>query len=262
MSTWRPRLLSGVLTCLACIVDRTGKPSIVFDCIYHSSLKSRALKDPAFKTFLIELAFQRIEASYAVPLARQIGTPNIKAKGTLAPRTVQIPASLFPAGHPARAEAKSKKKLVEVLEAPPESAPAKPKGILKKGGGTADAPVQKDAESAVRAPPPIAKSPELSWSRNALTDGLQIILAVPELTHSHIPTATLDVEPRRLLLSIPPLYALDLDLDLSDTQIRDVPRLSSPSVDQALMLKRQRDLDVGNARAEWRVAEGRLIVHV
>ena len=25
----------------------------MFDCIFHSSLKSRALKDPAFKTFLI-----------------------------------------------------------------------------------------------------------------------------------------------------------------------------------------------------------------
>ena len=33
-----------------------GKPSLVFDAIYNSTLKSRALKDPAFKTFLIGMS--------------------------------------------------------------------------------------------------------------------------------------------------------------------------------------------------------------
>ncbi|KZT68106.1 hypothetical protein DAEQUDRAFT_745894 [Daedalea quercina L-15889] len=241
-------------------IDKAGKPSIVFDSIYHSSLKSRALKDTAFKTFLIELAFQRIEASYAVPLARQIGTPNIKAKGGLSPRTVQIPTSLFPAGHPALvSSAKPQgKKLVEELASPA----ARPKGILKKSSGSTDPPAQNDSPGATQASPSVGKMPELTWSKNALTEGLQINLSVPELTHAHVSSATLDVEPRRLILSIPPLYALDLNLDLPDAQIRDGLQLSRSSADQVLMLKRQRDLDVDSARAEWRVAEGRLVVHV
>lgn len=200
-------------------------------------------------------------------LARQIGTPNIKSKGPLVPRTVQIPASLFPDRHPAP------RKIVEV-SAPARETAANPKGILKTG----------DAAQASRAanPASAAKRPELSWSKNALTEALTIHLAVPELvspappyrstyilthtrlcqTRAAVTSATLDIEPRRLILSIPHCYALDLDLNAPDAAIRDALALSPHSTEQALMLKRQRDLDVDNARAEWRVAEGRLLIHV
>ena len=102
-----------------------------------------------------------------MPLAREIGTPNIKSKGVLPPRTVQVPAALFP--DPARGNASAK--IVEV------SAAATPKGILKKGyhadsGGAAEGP---------RGPAAAGKRPELSWSKNALTEALTIHLAVPEL---------------------------------------------------------------------------------
>src|ERR1700732_2167128 len=95
-----------------------GKRSLVFDAVFNSSLKSRTLKDPEFKTFLIELAFQRVEAqtSSAILLSRQIGTPNIASKGKLEPRTVQIPRVLYPEGHPYRdfvQSGKGKKKLIE-----------------------------------------------------------------------------------------------------------------------------------------------------
>lgn len=33
-----------------------GKVSLVFDAVFHSSLKSRTLRDPEFKTFLIGTA--------------------------------------------------------------------------------------------------------------------------------------------------------------------------------------------------------------
>ena len=81
-------------------------------------------------------------------------------------------------------------------------------------------------------------------------------------TRAAVATATLDVEPRRVILAIPPLYALDLDLDAPDEHIRGGLALSRSSAEQALMLKRQRELDVENAHAEWRVAEGRLLIHV
>ncbi|PPR02838.1 hypothetical protein CVT24_002235 [Panaeolus cyanescens] len=72
-----------------------GKPSLVFDCVYNVTIKSRTLRDPEFKVFLVELALQRIESQSGLLLSRTIGTPNILCKGKLTPRTVTIPKSLF-----------------------------------------------------------------------------------------------------------------------------------------------------------------------
>ncbi|KAK0216025.1 pre-RNA processing PIH1/Nop17-domain-containing protein [Armillaria fumosa] len=72
-------------------VDKAGKPSLVIDCIYNKSLKSRVLRDPAWKTFLIELALQRIEVQSGLVLSRRIGAPNIASKGKLGPREVTVP---------------------------------------------------------------------------------------------------------------------------------------------------------------------------
>jgi len=231
----------------------------VLDCVYNASLKSRALKDPAFKTFLIELAFQRVEAQWGILLSRQIGTPNIASKGKLQPRTVSIPVALYPEGHPNRAlggddEPQPKAKLIEEIDAPPSSSSAperakKPKGILKSPETAADL-----AKATAALP-----SPEFSWSKHDA--GIQITIRVPGLERTHIPAATLDLEPRRLLLALPPLYALDLDLDLPDARLRESARLSDASAQQALTLKRCPGLDVDRARAEWRVAEEVLVVH-
>ncbi|KAF9040151.1 pre-RNA processing PIH1/Nop17-domain-containing protein [Panaeolus papilionaceus] len=76
--------------------DKTGKPSLVFDCVYNSTIKSRTLRDPEFKIFLVELALQRIEAQSGLGLSRSISTPNILSKGKLAPRSVLIPKAIFP----------------------------------------------------------------------------------------------------------------------------------------------------------------------
>ncbi|KAF4611452.1 hypothetical protein D9613_003812 [Agrocybe pediades] len=76
--------------------DKAGNPSLVFDCVCNTSVKSRTLRDPEFKTFIIELALQRIEEQTHLTLSRTIGTPNILSKGKLLPRTVQIPAALAP----------------------------------------------------------------------------------------------------------------------------------------------------------------------
>lgn len=39
-------------------------------------------------------------------------------------------------------------------------------------------------------------------------------------------------------------------------------RVLGENADEALRLKRERDLDVEGAKAEWRVGEGRLILRV
>jgi hypothetical protein len=68
---------------------------------------------------------------------------------------------------------------------------------------------------------------------------------------------------------------LDIDLDKSDVEIvanvrgASVTGLHGISEDdkmkepnRTLLLKRQRDFDVDMASAEWRVEEGRLVIHV
>ena len=88
-----------------------GNTSLVFDCLFHTSVKSRTLRDPEFKVFLIgtrlpsksalpklpdsELSLERVEAQTGLTLSRSISMPNIFSKGKLLPRTVQIPASML-----------------------------------------------------------------------------------------------------------------------------------------------------------------------
>ncbi|KAF9477467.1 hypothetical protein BDN70DRAFT_881171 [Pholiota conissans] len=76
-------------------VDKAGKPSLLFDCVYNSTLKSRTLRQPEFKVFLVELGLQRIEAQTGLSLSRTVGAPNIASKGPLAPRSVLIPSALL-----------------------------------------------------------------------------------------------------------------------------------------------------------------------
>lgn len=85
-------------------------------------------------------------------------------------------------------------------------------------------------------------------------------------THALIPSTTLDLEPRRILFSAPsapshPALSLDLDLSHPDAQIERAFGADAKSARAALELKRQRALDVDGARAEWRVAEGALVIY-
>ncbi|KAL5525093.1 hypothetical protein ACEPAF_8962 [Sanghuangporus sanghuang] len=79
-------------------LDKSGKPSIVFDCVFSSALRSRCLKDKEFKLYLIELALEHVEEKAHMTLSRQVGTPNITSKGKLEPRTVLMPRSLADPG--------------------------------------------------------------------------------------------------------------------------------------------------------------------
>ncbi|KAI0776787.1 pre-RNA processing PIH1/Nop17-domain-containing protein [Trametes elegans] len=264
--------------------DKAGKPSVVFDCIFSSSLKSRTLRSPEFKTFLIELALQRIESHWGVQLSRQIGTPNIASKGKLAPRSVLVPTALLePPSGPAGVQSAGAttttdaaasavaaaatpsaggKPLIEEVSAAtasPGTPPAPPKSILK----TAIAPSSSQPQQS-RGP----RVPGLSWSKTE--DGrLRIVFSVPSLTRASVRAATLDVEPRRVLFSVPGAggdggggYALDLDLEQADAAIEGLLSDAEGSgARAALGLKRERALDVDGARAEWRVAEGVVVIY-
>jgi hypothetical protein len=156
--------------------------------------------------------------------------------------------------------------------------PKPPKGILKKTPAT---PAAAAEPAASRPELPPAELPAWTWSRD--DKGLQIKIQVPKVvrtsraprpsahspsdvpsqTHADIPAAALDVEPRRVLLSIPDRYALDIDLARADAELQAQATSAVAAVNaaQAMALKRHpRDFDVDGARAEWRVAEGLLVL--
>ncbi|KAK0463181.1 pre-RNA processing PIH1/Nop17-domain-containing protein [Desarmillaria tabescens] len=191
-------------------VDKVGKPSLVIDCVYNKSLKSRVLRDPAWKTFLIELALQRIEVQSGLLLSRRIGTPNIASKGKLGPREVTVP-DLSTKGK----EKETKKALIEEVS-----------------------------------------TGSWAWSRSSQSDCIDIRIAVPNLDRSLIGDTSLDLEPRRLILSVPSQPTLDIDLSISDAELA-----SKHSLSDAIALKRQRPFKVDEATAEWIVSEKVLVLH-
>ncbi|KAJ7737852.1 pre-RNA processing PIH1/Nop17-domain-containing protein [Mycena maculata] len=228
--------------------DKAGNPSLVFDCVYHTSIKSRSVRDPIFKTFIQELALQRIEAQTTLVLSRQISTPNIASKGKLLPRTVLIPAS-FLSQSPSGALKKPLIEEIERLPAPPAAAdvsvPAKGKGILK--ATTAASPTL----NAETAPP----RPTWRWAKTP-SGSIEITITIPSLTHALVARTTLDLEARRLLLAVPSHPPLDINLGVSDAEIV----ATSGGGDAALMLKRERALDVDKAMAEWRIGQDVLVL--
>ncbi|KAI6030283.1 hypothetical protein EDC04DRAFT_2868976 [Pisolithus marmoratus] len=206
--------------------DKAGQPAIVFDAVFSPSIKSRTSKDADFKYSSL-----RIEAQTTIILSRQIGTPNIAFKGKPQTPHVTVPASLYPPGHPPA-------KLIQ--EIPPHP--------------TADSSLKRQPLSASVA----HKIPSWSWSEE--NSRLCIVIHVPALTPAAISLATLDVEPRRILLSVSSLYNLDIDLNASDADLT-ATFAKADSLMQALTLKRKRDLDVDNAKAEWRVADKTIVLH-
>ena len=90
-------------------------------------------------------------------------------------------------------------------------------------------------------------------------------------------SSSLDIEPRRLTLSIPSRRTLDIDLAPSDAEI--VSRISAINMasqtlsdsqetrkdqetSRTLQLKRQRDFDVDDAEAEWKVGSEVVIIYL
>ncbi|KAG2005950.1 hypothetical protein CC2G_002314 [Coprinopsis cinerea AmutBmut pab1-1] len=307
--------------------DKAGKPSLVVDCIYNNEVKSRALRDPAFKLFLEELALQRTEHQTSLAFSRKIGRPNILSKGPLKPRTVKLPASLLsslPPPDPSEIPVSGENGIayhpdaiplvsVERNEddwAPP---PPPPKGILKK--------------PAIEVISEEKKELDYTWSWGKLPSGkLQITIRIPDLSTSSIRQnqTHLDIEPRRFILSInedpeskKPAQVISLDRTQADSDLvnaihakararvaevtkplkRELTSLKSAvesatdekrkeqlrtqvkekeaeiakkkdhelsegdkEVTAMLLLKREREFEVDEAVAEWRVASGILVV--
>ncbi|KDR74195.1 hypothetical protein GALMADRAFT_100012 [Galerina marginata CBS 339.88] len=235
--------------------DKSGSPSLVFDCIYNTTVKSRTLRDPEFKVFLVELALQRIEAQTGLSLSRSIGQPNITSKGKLLPRSVQVPANMVPA---LTGEPSSSRKDVTPTKSSTNGNTQLIQEISTSNQGTTP----------------------FDWSWTKEDSGrLRIDVQVPGLAHALVQKSELDIEPRRLILSVPNRPTLDIDLSLSDAEIASrvgTVHASAPSAKsdpekdkrkeeettRVLKLKRQRDFDVDGAEAEWKVGSGSVVIYV
>ncbi|KAG8858960.1 hypothetical protein FRB96_004780 [Tulasnella sp. 330] len=211
------------------VTDKAGKPSLVFDCVFNAGLKGRATKDTDYRTFLIELALERVEDKSGLTLSREIATPNLLSKGDLEPRTVLIPSMLPTA-------TTSKPLIEEVKESPkPTAASAPPKSQV-------DQPV---------------------WSAEVEKSGILVTVQVPKLTKKLIGNnTTLDVEAHRIIFKVQQLYELDLRLNPASGKLsattgkvdEDSPILPTATTGKGL--------EPDSAQAEWKVNEGVLGISV
>ncbi|KAJ7353442.1 pre-RNA processing PIH1/Nop17-domain-containing protein [Mycena albidolilacea] len=223
--------------------DKSGNPSLVFDCIYHTSIKSRTVRDAAFKVFIQELALQRIEAQTSLVLSRQISTPNIASKGKLLPRTVLVPSAIPTAPH--------KRPLIEEISSP---SPA----VAVSGHTKSDAPTKGILKPPTASAPSNTTTSRLTWRWSKTTMGaIEITIVIPYLTRALVTETTLELEARRLLLTVRGHPPLDINVGVSDAEIAAT---CGTAPDGGLTLKRERELDVEAATAEWRVADGVLVV--
>lgn len=169
-------------------------------------------------TNLIELALQRIEAQASLVLSRQIGTPNIAAKGKLEPRRVWVPTWLAAGKHSSGddemedrgVKGKGKgKTLIEVVESSGDqdkkkqdgstsTALPKLKGILKHSGSKTSNRADVEASSVTTAtsgkqPKSVSLKPQRpAWSwEKASDERLRITINVPKEVKFHYCRKTL-----------------------------------------------------------------------
>jgi len=284
--------------------DKSGKPSLVFDCIFNFTLKSRCTKDPEFKMYILELALEHVEAKANMQLSRQIGTPNIPSKGKLEPRSVLIPNALLDPSQPLRPnlskkpkplvqELSTESKSLETIKETETTTQAPPKPILKQTTVSTNSrtPMIQELDGDIlrqsgasegrtlnindeNLPPPRWK-----WMKDG--DQIKVDIEVPKLTRELCVASTLDVETRRIILHIPKQHHLDINLDLPDAEIariqtgkvdgddtfifglnKDAMQVRGQNAGEAMRLKRARDLDLENARAQWLMEGRRIIVWV
>ncbi|KAG8908219.1 hypothetical protein FRB99_008284 [Tulasnella sp. 403] len=213
------------------VTDKAGKASLVFDCVFNNGLRSRSSKDVDFRTFLTEIALERVEDKSGLTLSREISTPNILSKGSLEPRTVLIPTAL------PSLTTQSKPLIEEIPDSRREAPPT-----TGKGPGSDK---------------PSASVPQ--WSAEVEKNGVTITVEVPKLTKQDIVSrASVDVEAHRIIFRARDVY--DLDLRLSPhakfTSVTGRTDEDSPIVSGG------KGMQPDSATAQWKLKEQVLVIRV
>ncbi|KAI9012983.1 PIH1 family [Gaertneriomyces semiglobifer] len=71
--------------------DKSGKACLIFDACVHTNPLNKALRDPDYKLFLIELALEWIEEKHKLELSREFSMPKMLSKGQLATHFIRRP---------------------------------------------------------------------------------------------------------------------------------------------------------------------------
>ncbi|KAF6750891.1 pre-RNA processing PIH1/Nop17-domain-containing protein [Ephemerocybe angulata] len=280
--------------------DKAGKMSLVVDCVYHSEVRKRTLRDPEFKVFLVELGLQRIEAQTGLTLSRHIGTPNIASKGTLQQRTVRIPTALLLKNAQNTAGAKEETAAERAVLGMARDSTTRPTvealdAIVSGAKSDKGNAKEKQLETKKEFLMPL----DVSWNWEKLEDSrIKVTIHIPDLTASSITSGDtfLDVEPRRIIVTYSS-KTIDIDRTLSDAQlvlkIQERARMKASIISKAklanfanppanpreaeerkerimaesdkevarmLDLKRQREFDVDGAKAEWNIIDSMLTI--
>lgn len=193
-------------------VDKAGKPALVFDAIFHPSIQARVKTDEEFRDFIKLIAIESVEDKSGLSLSRDVSIPKLASKGKLVPRLALVPVPVPKPSIEVLSDTPSTPSLTADLSSPSSTAPS--------------------AASDAR------KVPHWNWEELDNGAGVRIVVTLPGMTRQHHPKTTLDLEPRRLILSSPAFATLD-------TPLSSLPR----------------DLDVDRARAEFHVAEQELILN-
>ncbi|EJU00204.1 hypothetical protein DACRYDRAFT_108951 [Dacryopinax primogenitus] len=204
--------------------DRTapaaGHPALVFDTIFHPSLSARAKSDLVFREFIKQIAIGSVEDKSGLSLSREASIPKLASKGVLLPRTAIVPVPV-------------PKRSIEVLSDTPDTPflavdPSSSSSTLPGPASTALTAVTggADADDSEKQVP--------SWRWEEADNGMGVRI----VTRAQHPKTTLDLEPRRLILSSPAFATLD-------TSLSTLPR----------------DLDVHGAHAEYNLLEHELVLN-
>ncbi|KAI8904634.1 PIH1 family [Powellomyces hirtus] len=163
--------------------DKSGKMCLVFDACVHTDPLNKSLVDFDFKLFLIELSLEWVEEKYKLELSREFTLPKLQAKGRLSRHIIR----------------RSKRPIIAEV----------PK-----------TPVTKTPTSATTKKPMIVEelTPRLAQPKYEVIcepstgppEYIIVQIQLPDVKSTH--NATLDIEEKKLLLTVPNRYQLDAPL--------------------------------------------------
>ncbi|KAF8335692.1 pre-RNA processing PIH1/Nop17-domain-containing protein [Cantharellus anzutake] len=159
------------------VLDKGGNASLVFDTIFNTSIRERVSKDLDYRTFITEIALERVEDKSGLTLGRDTAKP---------------------------VAASSSKLLIEELapsdsKSPSSSKPA-PTSILKSSKGPHSPRLQ-------TIPVPSLFLSGKYQSKMPLQTYVEQLLPLRSLTWEHHSECTVDLEPNRLIFTCQSLYA-------------------------------------------------------
>ncbi|KIJ34548.1 hypothetical protein M422DRAFT_262303 [Sphaerobolus stellatus SS14] len=223
--------------------DKAGKPSLIFDAIVNPSLKSRMIKDINFRSFVLEILLTHIELpplatqARSLSLSRTLASPNIRFKGTLVPREMDVPD--FDSMKLASQAEPISKPLIEEIPAEVPKSTVLPKSILKKTGSTSVDPIPNTYEDphAISVADKKHEVPTWRWEGDRIVPHQRLIIDAPKLTRGDHSNSTLALSEDILTLRTPSYFC-------------QIPLDENPST------------NIDKVRAEWRIGEGKIVIYL